>query len=808
MVANDEHSPTELPILPVRGLALFPHSIVPIAVSRLASLKALQSIDESKQLAVVAQKDGNQDEPGVTDLHQIGTLGVVLRLATLGGEDDKAVAFVHGVSRVRISEATQSEPYLRARIEPLHEVSMAVDDPEIVGLVRNVKELFAEIVHSSSTLPEDVAHAARELRDAAALADTVAASAPFLSNQVRQELLSTLDVPSRLRLLTAELLKEREAQAVQRRIREEVEGSISAGQREFLLREQLKAIKKELGEDEDGGADISGLRRRLDEAGLPEEVRKEADRELERLVLIAPASPEHSVARTHLDWLATLPWRRSTAADINLGRSRAILDNDHYDLDKVKERIIEYLAVASLRQELKGPILCFVGPPGVGKTSIGRSIAAATGRKFVRLSLGGVHDEAEVRGHRRTYIGSLPGQIIRGIRQAGTNDPVFMLDEVDKLGAHVRGDPAAALLEVLDPEQNATFRDHYLDVPFDLSRVLFIATANVLDPVPAALRDRMETIELPGYADEEKMHIARRYLIPKQTEENGVQLDTHIQFTDEAVRSVIHGYTHEAGVRTLERRLGSICRKRARELVENGRDCMRVDPDMVRKLLGPPSFKTETQLAERVRSPGVAVALAWTPYGGDILFVEVARMPHVRGEFLVTGQIKEVMQESARTALSWIRSHADTYGIEADVFAHSDIHIHVPSGAVPKDGPSAGLVMVVALLSLFTLRQSRPFVALTGEITLSGRVLGVGGLKEKILAAKRSGVRELILPDDNREHVLEEVSPSLREGVVLHFVQHIQEALELALLPSTVQQQVESQPREQTRLSTPDSWHA
>ncbi len=823
MVAGSERSALEVPVLPVRGLALFPHSIVPIAVSRVASLKALQSIDESKQLAVVAQKDGEQEAPAVSDLHQIGTLGVVLRVATLGGEEDKAVAFVHGVGRVRMGESTQNDPYLRARVEPLEETSPGDDDAQLVGLVRNVKDLFEEIVRSSSTLPNDVAHAATDMRDPAALADTIAAAAPFLSNQVRQELLATLDVPARLRLLTAQLLKEREAQAVQRRIREEVEGSISAGQREFLLREQLKAIRKELGEDDEGGPETGLLRRRLDEAGLPEEVRADAERELARLSLITPASPEHHVARTYLDWLAALPWNRSTAQTVSLQRARAILDEDHYDLDKVKERIIEYLAVASLKQDLKGPILCFVGPPGVGKTSIGRSIAAATGRKFLRLSLGGVHDEAEIRGHRRTYIGSLPGQIIRGLRQVDSNDPVFMLDEVDKLGQHVRGDPAAALLEVLDPEQNATFRDHYLDVPFDLSRVLFIATANVLDPVPAALRDRMETIQLPGYVDEEKLHIARRYLIPKQAVENGIELDHHIRFGDDAIATLINGYTHEAGVRTLERRLGAICRKRARQLVADGGDAMltqpstsigaesealEVTPEVVRKLLGPPNFLIETQLAERVRCPGVAVALAWTPHGGDILFVEVARMPRVQGEFLITGQIKDVMQESARTALSWIRSHAADYDIEPDVFAHSDIHIHVPSGAVPKDGPSAGLVMVAALLSLLVQRPGRPFVAMTGEITLSGRVLAVGGLKQKILAAKRSGVREVVLPAENRDQVLDEVSPSLRQGLTLHFVDTIRDAVELALVPRSASPSRQREPQEQTRLPMPDEWHA
>lgn len=774
-------TPIEMPVLPVRGLALFPHSIVPIAIGRAASLKALQAIDESKQVAVVAQRDGDQETPGVADLYQLGTIGVVLRLATLGSDDDKAVAFVHGVRRARVLDGTQQEPFLRARVMPLDEFLPPPEDPETIGLMRNVKELFGEIVRNSTSMPDDAAHAAREMSDPAALADMVSASAPFLATDVRQELLESLDVRTRLRRLTRELLKEREAQAVEHRIRDEVKGSISEGQREFLLREQLKAIKKELGEDAGSGSEVADLRRRLDGAGLPEEARQEADRELERLQLITPASPEHSVCRTYLEWLADLPWRRSTASQVDMQRAREILDEDHYDLDKVKERILEYLAVASLRRDLRGPILCLVGPPGVGKTSIGKSIAAATGRQFIRLSLGGVHDEAEIRGHRRTYIGSLPGQIIRGLRRANANDPVFMLDEVDKLGQHMRGDPAAALLEVLDPEQNSTFRDNYLDLPFDLSHVLFVATANVLDPVPPALRDRLETIELPGYVDEEKVHIARRYLIPKQTEHNGVALDEHIRFTEDGIRRVIHGYTHEAGVRTLERNLGAICRKHARQLLSHGASLLTVDAPTVRALLGPPRYRVETELAERVQAPGVAVALAWTPFGGELLFVEASRMPRSKGEFTVTGQIREIMQESARTALTWVRSHADLYGIDSALFASSDIHVHIPSGSVAKDGPSAGVVLVVALLSLLTARAVKPFWALTGEITLSGRILGVGGLKEKILAAKRSGVRHLVVPADNRDHVLEEVSETLREGLEMHFVHHIEEAVELVL---------------------------
>ncbi len=529
------------------------------------------------------------------------------------------------------------------------------------------------------------------------------------------------------------------------------------------------------------------MRRRLEDADLPDTPRGEAERELDRLAHIPQASPEHAVARSYLDWLLALPWNRASTVPVDVARAAAILDEDHFDLEKVKERILEYLAVYELKQNLRGPILCFVGPPGVGKTSLGRSIARAMGRQFVRVSLGGMHDEAEIRGHRRTYIGALPGQIIRGIRQAGTRDPVFMLDEVDKVGKDFRGDPSAALLEVLDPEQNCAFRDNYLDVPFDLSGVLFITTANLIDTVPAALLDRMETIELPGYVDEEKLHIARRYLIPKQVRENALEPDQHLRFTDEGVREIIHGYTHEAGVRNLERRIAAVCRKRARQIVGDGRQTLLVTRDVVRELLGVPRYHVETELAERTRQPGVAVAVAWTPYGGDLLFVESTRMPRDRGEFTITGQVRDVMQESARAALSWVRANAERYDLDPRSFRDYDLHMHVPAGAVPKDGPSAGVVMVASLLSLFTQRPVRSFVAMTGEITLSGLLLPVGGIKEKVLAARRSGVRELILPSRNEPNVVEEVAPALREGMMFYFVETIAEAIDLALSPTAAE---------------------
>jgi ATP-dependent Lon protease len=653
------------------------------------------------------------------------------------------------------------------------------DDVEIVALVRNVKELFSEVILASPTLPDDIAHMAAQVEDPSTLTDVVASASPFLDAEIRQGLLEELDVRRRLEKLTEALGHERDAVRVQNEIRSRVSGKLAEGQREMLLREQLEAIRKELGE-EGPSPELAELRKRIERADLPDEVRKETDREMGRLEQIPAASPEYTVARTHLDWLLALPWKVSTGQRVDLRKAQAILDEDHFDLEKVKDRILEYLAVFERKPDSRGPIICFVGPPGVGKTSVGMSIARATGRRFARFSLGGIADEAEIRGHRRTYVGALPGQIIRALRRAESNDLVLMLDEVDKLGRDFRGDPAAALLEVLDPEQNVSFLDHYIDIPFDLSKVLFLTTANVLDTVPPALRDRMETIELPGYIDEEKLQIARQYLIPRQTERNGVEPDRDVAFDESGIRAIIEGYTREAGVRELERNVGAICRKRARQLGEGATGALRVDADVVRELLGPPRRRVETELAQRVAEPGVAVAVAWTPYGGDVLFVEATRMPRDQGQFVITGQVKEVMQESARIALSWVRGHAERLGIDPQVFAKSDLHIHVPAGAVPKDGPSAGLVMVVALVSLFRGEPVRPRVAMSGEITLSGQVLDIGGVKEKVLAAKRSGVQEIVLPEGNRDRVLEDIAPHLRAGLEFHFVRTIEAAVERA----------------------------
>jgi ATP-dependent Lon protease len=645
------------------------------------------------------------------------------------------------------------------------------------------------VVAQSPNLSDDMQAAAESLTDPGRLADLMAANLPALNTTTKQELLETLDVGERLRRLSIVLAKEKQILEVRHRIQSQVEDQVGQTQREYLLREQLKAIQKELGEADESQREVEELRKKIEEAGMPEEVKKEAVRELNRLARIPVAAAEYSVARTYLEWLLSLPWAKSSAHEVDIGKGQQILDEDHYDLEQVKQRILDYLAVRQLKKDMKGPILCFVGPPGVGKTSLGKSIARALGRKFVRISLGGMHDEAEIRGHRRTYIGALPGQIIQGLRRAETKDPVFMLDEVDKIGRDFRGDPAAALLEVLDPEQNANFRDHYLDLPFDLSKVLFITTANVLDPIPPALHDRMEVIELPGYTAEEKIFIAQKFLVPKQASEHGLDPDSHIRFSEEGLHTIIRRYTHEAGVRNLEREIATLCRKQARKIAGGEAQRLVVTPAIVEELLGVAKFRVETELEERTRRPGVGVALAWTPAGGDILFVEAARMPRDasgRGEFTITGQIGEVMQESMKAALSWVRANGKLVGIDRGSVEKWDIHIHVPAGAIPKDGPSAGVAMVTTLVSLFSDRPVRPYVAMTGEITLSGLVLPVGGIKEKVLAAKRSGIREVILPKENEPNVRRDIPEHLRQGLTFYFVKSIDDLLDLALQPASM----------------------
>jgi ATP-dependent Lon protease len=776
---------TELPVLPLRSLVLFPHAALPITVSRPSVLGAVEAVGEDGLVAVITQLDPEEDRPSASELYKIGTGAIVRQLTHLGDGGEAAMMVLEGLERIAIVDELQAEPYPRVRVRRLASELGGTRDTVYTALHRNVLDLFEDVVKGSPSLPDDLVVLARNIPDDSALADVVASALVEVAASSRQALLASLDVRRRMERLVEILIRERESLLVGERIRDQVAQKIAGTQREFILREQLKTIRQELGDEQGEEQELDELRGRIDESDLPDEARAEAERELRRLQHIPPGSPEHSMVRTYLDWLAALPWNRTSATVADLDRSAAILDEDHYDLEKVKERILEHLAVQQLKQELKGPILCFVGPPGVGKTSVGRSIARATGREFVRLSLGGTHDEAEIRGHRRTYVGALPGQIIRGLRRAGTSDPVFMLDEIDKLGKDFRGDPSSALLEVLDPEQNFAFRDHYLDVPFDLSRVFFIATANLMDPIPAALHDRMEVIELPGYIDEEKLEIALRYLIPKQIEAHGLSPERHIRFEPDAIASVIRSHTHEAGVRKLEQHVAAICRKRARQVVRGeGRgegSRLTVTQAVVGEMLGAPRHRIESQLEERTQRPGVAVALAWTPYGGDVLFVESTHMPGGKGDFTLTGQLGDVMQESARTALSWLRAHAAEVGIEERAFRSHDIHVHVPSGAVPKDGPSAGVVMAVSLASLLTDRPVRPFVAMTGEITLSGVLLPIGGLKEKVLAARRSGVHELILPSDNRPNLIEEVPEHLREGIEVHYATTIAQAIDLAI---------------------------
>ncbi|HWO40138.1 MAG TPA: endopeptidase La, partial [Candidatus Acidoferrum sp.] len=643
----------------------------------------------------------------------------------------------------------------------------------------NVLTLFQQIVAGSPTLSDELSTVALNIDEPGRLVDFIASSLPSLSTPDKQDTLETLDIRVRLEKINQHLAKELEVQQLRNKIQSEVQDRVQQTQREYYLREQMKAIQKELGEQDEGQRDVEDLKKKIDEAGMPDEVKKEALKELGRLARMSPMAADYSLTRNYVEWLAVLPWAKTSGQEIEIPKAKEILDTDHYDLEKVKDRILDYLSVRRLKPNMKGPILCFVGPPGVGKTSLGKSIARALGRKFVRLSLGGVHDEAEIRGHRRTYIGALPGQIIQGIRRAETKDPVFMLDEIDKVGRDFRGDPASALLEALDPEQNSTFRDNYLDVTFDLSKVLFITTANMLDPIAEPLRDRMEIIELQGYSEEEKLHIAVRYLVPRQVDENGITAE-QIEFPDDALRYVIRHYTREAGVRSLERTIGTICRKQARRLAEGKTEKLVVTQEIIQEFLGGIKIRTEGEIEERTERPGVAVGLAWTPSGGDVLFVEANAMKG-KGGFTMTGQIGQVMQESMQAALTWVRSNAAQLGIAENFFADHDIHMHVPAGAIPKDGPSAGVTMATTLVSLLTGHRIRPLLAMTGEITLSGNVLPVGGIKEKVLAAKRAGVTDVILPAENKMNVEEDLTKEQLENFTVHYVKTIDEALRVSL---------------------------
>ena len=771
--------PETLPILPVRDTVLFPGAVLPLTVGRESSLALVNSLSgEEKLLGVVAQLDPRVEDPAAADLHKVGTLAKVHK--TVKMPNGNVVVFLEGLQRIRIVDLLGLRPFLRANIAPEPDV-IGENDTELEALERNAQDLFRDVVSHSPQLSDDLQNVAMNIDDPSRLSDFIAGTLPSLSTLLRQELLETANVRKRLEILIRELSKELEVLELRSKINEQVQEQVSQNQREYLLREQMKAIQKELGEIDDAQAETEELRKKVEEAGMPAEAKKECERELKRLAKMTPASAEYMVSRTYLEWMTSLPWSKSSGiTEIDMAKARDILDEDHYDLQKVKERVLDYLAVKKLQPGMKGPILCFVGPPGVGKTSLGKSIARALGRKFVRISLGGMHDEAEIRGHRRTYIGALPGQIIQGIKRAENNDPVCMLDEVDKLGRDFRGDPSAALMEVLDPEQNASFRDHYLDVPFDLSKVIFITTANWMDPIPEPLRDRMEIIELPGYTGEEKIHIARKYLIPKQATEHGIKEGEQLEFTEAGLQEIIHSYTREAGVRNLEREIATLVRKQARRMAEGKPDKMVVTPEVVREFLGVPKYRTEKEVEERVKRPGVAVGLVWTPVGGDIVFIEASRM---RGgkQFTMTGHLGEVMQESMTAALTWTRANAERYGIDADFFRKQDIHIHVPSGAVPKDGPSAGAAMVTALVSLLTNRPVKNRLAMTGEMTLSGVVLPIGGVKEKVLGAKRAGITHVLLPADNEPNAVADLSPDILGDLKITYVRTLDEVLEHAL---------------------------
>ena len=785
--ADEEDEPTlewpaVLPVLPLKNTVLFPHILSPLLVNTERSQALIDEVlvrPDRMMVAAAVRDPAQEGSPGPDDVFRVGTVLRVVKM--LKFPDQSYRLLVQGVSRVEIEAFESEEPFLRARVVAMPDTG-DFESVEMTAMVRNVGGQFATLVSESPRLSDELQLLASNVEDPSQLADMVA---HYLDFDVagKQRVLEELDVSERLKLVLSQINKENEALQLETEIKEKVQTEMGRTQRDYMLRQQLEAIRRELGESEEGEEGVEELKERIEAAGLPEEAMKQATRELERLAQTPTAAAEHSVIRNYLEWMADIPWTKVSEDQLDVVRAREILDEDHYGLEKVKDRIVEFIAVLSLKKDLKGPILCFVGPPGTGKTSLGRSIARALGREFSRLSLGGVRDEAEIRGHRRTYVGAMPGRIVQNLRKCGTRNPVFMLDEIDKVGTDVRGDPSSALLEVLDPEQNVDFSDHYLEVPVDLSQVLFIATANLMDPVPAALRDRMEVIELPGYTLEEKIEIARRFLLPRQIEQNGIgALDFDIE--DAGLRALCERYTREAGVRNLEREIGSVCRKIALRVAEEGLDGeVRVGPDDLEDLLG--AVKFEPEIAEEDGRPGVATGLAWTPAGGDILFIESTRMPG-HGELKLTGSLGDVMRESVEAARSWLRSHAEELTLDQKAFEESDVHVHVPSGAVPKDGPSAGVGMVTSLASLFTDKSVPPDVAMTGEITLRGKVLPVGGIKEKLLAAKRAGIRAVVLPEKNRQDV-GEIPGALLEGLDLRYVGTIDEALELTLSDSRAQ---------------------
>ena len=768
--------PEILPVLPLAGAFVFPKMLFPLEVSGASEIALIDEAMAGDRLIGLVMLKRKLEEGEISrlkeDYYSIGTSVVILRMAKTA--DNKAQLLLQGISRFRILEFEEGKPYLRARVENLEDVE--VKDIEVEALMANLIGLFERIVKLSPFLPQEFGAMVKTITDPGVLADLVA-SVINVTIEEKQKILEILDVKERLREVTRLVNHQVEILELGSKIQSQVKDDMDKSQREYYLRQQLAAIKKELGETEgDEKVEVEEYRAKIEKKNLPEEAKKEAERELARLSRMHPSSAEYTVSATYLDWMTALPWNEKTEDNLDIKKARRVLDEDHYGLEKAKKRIIEYLAVRKLKPETKGPILCFAGPPGTGKTSLGHSIGRALGRKFIRISLGGVRDEAEIRGHRRTYVGALPGRIIQGIRRAESNNPVFMLDEIDKLGSDFRGDPSSALLEVLDPEQNFSFVDHYLDVPFDLSHVMFITTANMLETIPPALRDRLEVIELPGYTIDEKIRIAQRYLIPRQTEQNGLKPD-QIRFTKSALGHIITGYTREAGVRNLEREIAAICRGVASQIAEGDIEKAAIKVRDIHRFLGP--VRVTSEAAARTSKPGVVMGLAWTPTGGDLLFIEATSMKG-KGGLTLTGQLGDVMKESATAALSFIRANAEELGIAKDFFEGVDIHIHVPSGAIPKDGPSAGVTMLTALVTLLTNRTVKRDLAMTGEITLRGLVLPVGGIKEKVLAAHRAGVKTLILPKWNRKDI-EEVPAKVRKEITFHFVDEMMEVLRIAL---------------------------
>jgi ATP-dependent Lon protease len=769
--------PEALPVLPLKDMVAFPNTLTPLAVGQERSVTLVNdALSRDRMLVLVAGRDPEIEQPGPDDVYRVGVAGVIARMLKM--PDGTLRILVQAGQRVRIDEFVGEEPYLIARIH--EEPDIVEPTPELEALTRHIQATFSSIIEGVPYLPEELQVAVANVDDPEALGNMIAGSLRIKTEE-KQELLEEREVSERLRKLSSILARELEVMELGSKIQSEVQSEMDKTQREYFLREQLKAIQRELGEEDETQAEVNELRAQMDEAELPDEVRKQADRELSRLERLPTAAAEYGVIRTYLEWIVSLPWSKLTEDNLDMAHARRVLNRDHYDIEKVKDRILETLAVRKLKPDLKGSILCFVGPPGVGKTSLGRSIAAALGRKFERISVGGVRDEAEIRGHRRTYIGAMPGTIIRALRDAESRNPVFMIDEIDKMGADFRGDPASAMLEVLDPEQNQSFRDHYLDLPFDLSDVMFITTANVLDTIPSPLRDRMEIIQLAGYTQEEKHHIARRYLVPRQIERNGLTPE-RIDFKDDAIDVVIEEYTREAGVRNLEREIGSICRKVARDFAEGkARRKVTVTKARARSYLGKRRFFSEAR--RRTKDPGVATGLAWTPVGGEVLFIEATEFPG-SGKLTITGQLGDVMRESAQAALSYVRSHANRLqpGLPADYFQTRDFHVHVPAGAIPKDGPSAGVTMATALASLISGRPVRDDTAMTGELTLTGQVLPIGGLKEKALGAQDAGIRRVIAPRLNQQDI-DDIPGHLRKDLEFIFVDRIDQVLREAILP-------------------------